>query len=104
MPDTLKILPYYTGAKTLDEIRNDRKSLDLLWLEILLNDEVDWEGLLKDGNISTAHRKASLWYSNFSALIDGLVGRKPLRHRKGKVDMREYRKFIEAIRFVAPRH
>ncbi len=98
----LKIIPYYTGKKNLEEILGDKKSLSLLWLEILLNDSFDWERFLNIEEVKSAYEKACIWYGNFSNLIENYIKRKPLEIKKGKIDNREYRKFLEALNFVAP--
>lgn len=99
--DKLRIIPFYTGDETLDEVLRNKKSLNMLWLEILLNDHVAWECYLDVPEIGAAYEKACVWYSNFKTMIDGIIGRKPLRKLEGKIDEREYRKFIEALNFVA---
>ena len=75
--EKLRIIPFYTGDETLEEALRNKKGLNMLWLEILLND--------------------------FKTMIDGFTGRRPLELRRGKIDDREYRKFLEAINFVAGR-
>lgn len=101
MPTTLRLLPYYTGVKTLDEALKDKRSRGMLWLEILLNDKIEWERLFDITEVKSAYDKACLWYGSFSGLIGGFIDRKPLRRKKGKVDLREYRKLIEALNFVS---
>ena len=96
----LRIIPCYTGDKTLDEVLRNKKSLKMLWLEILLNDHILWESYLNVPEVKIAYDKACVWYSNFKTMIDGAVGRKPLRKTTGKIDDREYRKFLEALNFV----
>lgn len=98
---TLKIIPYYTGKKNLQEILGDKNSLSILWLEILLNDSFDWEDHLDIEHVRTAYEKACIWYGNFKNLIEYLINRKPLKIKKGKIDNKEYRKFIEALNFVS---
>lgn len=97
----MKIIPFYTGDETLEEALRNRKSISMLWLEILLNDHISWERYLDVPEIRIAYDKACLWYSNFKTMVDGVTGREPLRKREGKIDDREYRKFLEALNFVA---
>lgn len=97
----LKIIPFYTGVKTLEEVLKDKKSLSLLWLEILFNDSIDWESHLDIEKIRAAYDKACIWYSNFTTVVESYAGRKPLEAKKGKIDNKEYRKFLEALNFIA---
>ena len=99
--DQLRIIPFYTGDKTLDEALRNKRSLKILWLEILFNDLIPWEDHLYIAEIKTAHEKASLWYHNFKTMVDWSVRRKPLIGPKGKIDYREYRKFLEVLNFVS---
>ncbi len=99
--ETLKIIPYYTGKKNLGEILGDRKSLSMLWLEILLNDSFDWRSYLDIEEVGIAYEKSCIWYGNFSNLIESSIKRRPLEVKKGKIDNRELRKFLEALNFVS---
>jgi len=74
--------------------------LSILWLEILLNDDIDWEGYLDIEKVRVAYNKACIWYSNFKTMIENYTGRKPLKIKKDRIDEREYRKFLEALNFV----
>lgn len=98
----LKIIPFYTGKKTLSHALKDKKSRDMLWLEILFNDEVDWEKeMAHDENVKTAYRKACAWYGKFKTIMDAVVKRKPLSPQKGTIEEKEYRKFMEVVNFVS---
>ena len=97
---TFKLIPYYTGKRDLDEIVRDKKSSSILWLEILLNDGFDWERYLDIKEVRTAYDKACVWYGHFSTIIKHHINRKPLRTKKGRIDEKEYRRFIEALNFV----
>ena len=97
----LRIIPFYTGDETLDEALKNKKSISLLWLEVLFNDYISWESYLAIPEIKSAYEKACVWYSNFRILIDSTTKRRPLKNREGKIDDREYRKFLEALNFVA---
>ena len=99
--EELRIIPFYTGDETLNDVLTNKKSLDMLWLEILLNDHIAWEDYLDVSEINIAYEKACVWYSNFKTMVDSLAGRRPLRICKGKIDEREYRKFLEALNFVS---
>lgn len=74
--------------------------MDLLWLEILVNDGIPWEDYLHILEINNAYQKACIWYTNFKTMLNTVVKRKPLLNINGKVDDREYRKFVEVLNFV----
>lgn len=98
----LKLIPFYTGIKTLEDVFKDRRSLNLLWLEILLNDNIPWESYFNITEVRTAYDKACVWYSHFKTMIESYTGRKPLKIiKRDAIDDREYRKFLEALNFVA---
>lgn len=99
--ERLRIIPFYTRVETLDRALKSRESLNLLWLEILFNDHISWEDYLDVPEIRMAYDKACLWYSNFKTLLDCTVKRRPLRKAEGKIDDREYRRFMEVLNFVA---
>jgi hypothetical protein len=99
-----RILSVYTGRdyKSIPDVLKDQTALDMLWLEILVNDNVPWEKYLHIPEIRKNYEKASIWYANFKTLM-GICGiqRKALKPSKGVFDMREYRKFIEVLRNVS---
>ena len=97
----LRIIPYYTGIKNLDSFLKKGKNPELLWLEILLNDEIRWESYLRAKEVKKAYQKACIWYSNFKTLIDFYIKREPLKIIKARIDLKDYRKFLEALNFVA---
>lgn len=97
--EKLKIIPFYTGKTLLQDIISNRRDREILWLEILFNDTINWEDY-DNPFVKEAYDKASIWYWNFKTLIDNLVKRKPLFFREGKPDLREYRRFLEVINFV----
>jgi len=99
--DKLRLIPFYTNKENLEDALRDKKAQSLLWLEILFNDTVAWEDLLGIKEIKEAYEKACIWYWNYKTLIEGYTHRKPLKKIKGKVDTREYRKFIEALNLVS---
>jgi hypothetical protein len=101
--ERLRILPFYTGDMTLDEVLKNPKSVRLLWLEILLNGEIPWENYLHQPEVKAAYEKACLWYGHFKTMIEGHTGRRPLDARRGKIDPREYRRFLEVLNFVSGR-
>lgn len=96
----LKIIPYYTGKEFLEEALKDKRSLNLLWLEILLNDTINWKRYLFNKEIRLAYEKASVWYSNFKSIVESYLHRKPLKIKKERINSGDYRRFLEALNFV----
>jgi len=96
----LKIIPYFTTLATLKNALEDKRGIKLLWLEILLNGDINWEDHCDIPEIKSAYEKACVWYTNFRSMFDACVKRPPLRVMKGRVDNREYRRFIEVLNFV----
>ena len=101
MPDRLKLIPYSTGLKELLEALQDRRALKVLWLEILFNDHIPWEEYLHIPEVKEAYDKASIWYHHFKTLVHRAGRKTPLKGRKGPIDKREYRRFLEALNFVS---
>ncbi|NKE71405.1 hypothetical protein [Candidatus Manganitrophus noduliformans] len=97
----LRIIPFYTGDESLEAALNNPKSLRLLWLEVLFNDEIPWEEYLDRPEVGAAYEKACAWYSQFKTMIEGHAGKRSLPLRKGNVDMREHRTFLEVLNFVS---
>lgn len=95
----LKIIPFYTGRTTLEDILSSSRDREILWLEILFNGSIDWEHFTHPF-IKESYEKACIWYWNFKSLVDAFVKREPLGKREGKPDLRELRRFLEAINFV----
>ncbi len=100
-PQSLKIIPFYTGIQSLEATLDHPASLRLLWLEILLNGDFPWQTHRHHSEVEAAYQKAALWYSHYKTMIDGLVGRRPFEAKQGKIDEREVRKFQEALNFVS---
>lgn len=97
--EKLKIIPFYTGHTILQEVLSSERDREILWLEILFNDSIDWEHY-QDPVVKASYDKACIWYWNFKTLIDNFTKRKPLSFKEGKPDLREYRRFLEVINFV----
>ncbi len=96
-----RIIPFYTGLRSLEELLHHPASLRLLWLEILLNGDFPWEDHRHHPEVEAAYQKAALWYNHYKTMIDGLVGRPSFEKKTGKLDEREIRKFQEAVNFVS---
>ncbi len=97
-----KLLYSYTGAISIEEVLQNPRAARLLWLEILVNEELDltaWQGHPK---VEEAFQKACRWFTEYRTLVSALISRTPLPHNPGPVDHRDYRTFAEALRFVTP--
>jgi hypothetical protein len=97
----LKILPAYTGAASFEDALQDPRAVRLLWLEILVNDQLDLAPWLDREEVREAYAKACRWYHTYRSLINSVLARSPLPHETGPVDRREYRVFAEVLQFVA---
>lgn len=98
----LKLLPAYTRAATLEEALQDPRSLRVLWLELLFNDQLDLAPVMDHPAGREAYRKACRWYTAYRSLIQSVIPRTPLPSDPGPIDQREYRVFVEALHFVSP--
>jgi hypothetical protein len=97
----LRLIPFYTGDRTMNEVLRHPSSLKLLWIEILLNRDFPWKAYLGRSEVRAAHEKACIWYGHFKTMIDTHIGESPLEGKQGKIDEKEYRKLVEALNFVA---
>ena len=97
----LILLPSYTGIESISDALRDSRATQLLWLELLVNDRVDLTAWSDHAVVRDAYNKACRWYTTYRSLIDSLLSRRPLPQTPGPVDQRDYRTFIEAIRFAA---
>ena len=99
----LKIIPFYTSCSTLDEALQDPNARKLLWLEILLNDAIQWKDEQSRPGVKIATDKARRWYGHFKSLLAAhRIRQRSLKPLAGKIDFRDYRRFLEAVHFVSP--
>ena len=101
---SLTLLPAYTGVHTLQEAVDHIHSRRLLWLEILFNEKLDLAGYREQPVVEEAYQKACRWYTTYRSLIETVFPRAPLPSDAGPIDQRDYRTFIEALRFVGTHH
>ncbi len=95
----LKLLPAYLGAASLDEALRHPRIGRILWLEILVNDSIEWT-VLGDPLVQEAYETACRWYTSYRTLVSGLVSRVPLPENHGPIDERLYRRLAEALEFA----
>jgi hypothetical protein len=103
-PTPLKLLPAYLGMGSIEEAVRTPRGRRILWLEILLNDELDLTPWRDEAAVQEAYRTACRWYTQYSRLITGLFNRAPLPFDPGPIDFRDYRTFAEALRFAYHQH
>lgn len=101
---SFKLLTAYTGVVSLVDALGNPNAQRLLWLEILLNDRLDPILDLSDPKVREAYEKACRWYTSYRSLIDSMAKRTPLPTDSSPVDQRDYRTFVEALRFAADHH
>ena len=102
--DQFKLLPAYTGVTSMKDALADERGKRLLWLEILVNDQLDLTPWLHDTAVQVAYQKACRWFTTYRSLITALVARTPLPPDPGPIDQRDYRTVMEALRFVSAHH
>ena len=100
----LMLLPAYTGTDSIHEILKTSRTARLLWLEILVNDQLDLTTWQDQPKVKAAFTKACRWHTKYQSLIQSIIPRTPLPTDLGPIDHREYRLFGEALRFVANNH
>ncbi|NOU11395.1 MAG: hypothetical protein HOO98_15460 [Nitrospira sp.] len=95
----LKLLPAYLGVSSLDDALCHPRIGRILWLEILVNDSIEWTAL-HDPHVQEAYETACRWYTRYRSLVSGLVSRAPLPENHGPIDERLHRQLAEALEFA----
>jgi hypothetical protein len=98
-PQPLKLLPAYLGVTSLDEALRHPRIARILWLEILVNDAIDW-ATLTHPLVQQAYQTACRWHTHYRSLISRLASRLPLPEDDGLIDERLYRQFAAALEFA----
>ena len=96
----LVLLPAYLGISSIEDALQTARGRQILWLEILLNDQLDLTARLSKQEFCEAYQTACRWYTHYRRLITYLFNRTPLPLDSGPIDFRHYRLFSEAARFV----
>lgn len=99
-PGRLKLLPAYLGTHSIDEAVQSARGRRILWLEILLNDQLDLTPWESEPAVQEAFRIACRWYTRYRRLLTHLFNRAPLPADSGPIDSRDYRAFAEAVHFA----
>jgi hypothetical protein len=98
-PTVLKLLPAYLGVTSLDDALRHPRISRILWLEILVNDSIEWTSL-RHPLVQEAYETACRWYTRYRTLISGLVPRAALPESHGPIDERLHRQLAEALEFA----
>ena len=85
------LLPAYLGTDSIAEAIQTARGRRMLWLEILVNDQLDLVPCISDPAVQAAYRTACRWYTQYRRLITSLLGRAPLPSDTGPIDFRDYR-------------
>lgn len=96
------LLPAYLGTDSVGEAIQTARGQRTLWLEILVNDQIDLSPWISDPSVQQAYHTACRWYTQYRRLITYLLNRAPLPLEPGPIDFRDYRAFAEALSFVCP--
>jgi hypothetical protein len=96
----LKLLPAYLGTASIVDAIQSVRGRRILWLEILVNDQLDLAPWQSDPVVQDAYRTACRWYTQYRRLVTSLLGRTPLPYDAGPIDARDYRAFAEALAFA----
>jgi hypothetical protein len=97
---TLRLLPAYLGISSIEDALQSARGRRILWLEILINDTLDFGPWEQEPAFLEVYRTACRWYTQYRGLITFLFDRRPLPEDRGPIDFREYRTFAEALRFA----
>jgi hypothetical protein len=95
----LKLLPAYLGVSSLNDALRHPRIGRILWLEILVNDSIEWTAL-RHPLVQEAYETACRWYTRYRSLVSGLVSRAPLPENHGSIDERLHRQLAEALEFA----
>ena len=94
----LKLLPAYLGVAFLDDALRHPRIGRIRWLEILVNDSIEWTAL-RHPLVQEAYETTGRWYTKYRSLVSGLVPRAPLPENHGPIDERLHRQLAEALDF-----
>ena len=96
----LKLLPAYLGTDSISEALRTVQGQRVLWLEILINDQLNLAPWRSDPAMQQAYQTACRWYTQYRRVLNSLFERAPLPVDSGPIDFRDYRLFAEAVYFA----
>lgn len=97
---SLKLLPAYLGVTSIEEAIQTARGRRILWLEILLNDQLDLSPWQANPAVQEAYHTACRWYTQYRRILTYLFDRASLPLDSGPIDFRQYRTFAEAVYFA----
>ena len=97
---SLKLLPAYLGSASIDDALRTVRGQRVLWLEILVNDQLDLTPWQSDPAMQQAYQTACRWHTQYRRLLTSLFNRTPLPPDSGPIDLRDHRLFAEAVYFA----
>lgn len=97
----LILMPAYLGVQTLEEAFAHPARPRVLWLEILVNPELDLGPWSREPQVQEAMMTARRWHTSDRTLITAMIDRPPLPSDPGPIDPRQARRFQEALRYAA---
>lgn len=95
-----KLLPAYLDTDSVVEALRTSRGRRILWLEILVNDQLDLSPWQQHPEFQAVYQTACRWYTQYRRLITFLFERAPLPADSGPIDYRDYRTFAEALQFA----
>ena len=93
-------LPAYLGTNSIDEAVKTVRGQRILWLEILVNEDLDLSTWSSEPAVQQAYQTACRWFTHYRRLLTSLLDRTPLPADHGPIDYRDYRAFAEALSLV----
>lgn len=99
-PSAFRLLPAYLGTSSIEEAICTERGRPVLWLEILVIDQLDLTPWNSEPAVQAAYLTACRWYTHYRQLITFILNRAPLPIMPGPIDSREYRTFAEALHFA----
>jgi hypothetical protein len=70
-----KKLPPYTGLNSVEDILHSSRARQLLWLEILFNDQLNLKPWQDNPEFQDAYGKACRWFTTYRLLIQFVFSR-----------------------------
>ncbi|MFB3070767.1 MAG: hypothetical protein ACE1ZK_01750, partial [Nitrospirales bacterium] len=76
----LTLLSAYAGVETIEEALQVPRAARLLWLEILVNEQLDLTVWKDRPEVQKAYSKACRWYTTYRSVLNAILSRTPLPH------------------------
>ena len=95
------LLPAYLGVQSLEEAFAHPALARVLWLEMLVNPDLELGLRAQDARAQAAMLTARRWYTTYRTLITVMLNRPSMPPDSGPIDHRQTRRFQEALRYAA---